>query len=213
MSNLKKRMSITAVFFIALVALLSGMLISQRVHLTKGLAKSQLHGTFLDKPRKVASFALMGIDNAPFNNASLKGHWTMLFFGFTNCGSICPTTMAELAKMYRILEKKGTKKLPQVVMISVDPERDSLKKLNQYVKAFDPHFYGARGDETLIAAMTKEMGVAYIKIMPEAIEDAQNYDIEHTGTVMLFNPQGELSAFFTMPHDASSLAKEYLLVS
>jgi protein SCO1/2 len=156
---------------------------------------------------------LTGIDNAPFTNASMKGHWTMVFFGFTNCGSICPTTMAELGKMYHLLEKKSAKNLPQVVMISVDPERDNLDKLSHYVKAFDPHFYGARGDESAVNAMTKEMGVAYAKIATPTDANPQNYDIEHTGTVMLFNPNGELSAFFTMPHYASSLAKDYLMLA
>ena len=213
MSNVKNRITMTVVCLLALVALLLGLFISQRWHLTTSLDKSQLQGTFLDKPRKVSAFALTGIDNVAFNNTSLNGHWTMMFFGFTNCASICPTTMAELGKMYRILEKKGAKNMPLVVMVSVDPERDSLSKLNHYVKAFDSHFYAARGDERSITAMTKEMGIAYTKIMPETVEDSQNYDIEHTGTIMLFNPKGELSAFFTTPHSASLLAKEYLLVS
>ena len=213
MPSVKKRIIMTVSILLAFVALVAGIYISQQFYLSKDLDKSQLHGTFLDKPRQVSAFSLMGIDKIPFNNASLKGHWTMMFFGFTNCGSICPTTMADLGKMYQILEKKGAKQMPQVVMVSVDPARDSLDKLNHYVKAFDKHFYGARGDENAIKAMTKEMGVAYTKIMPEALEDSQNYDIEHTGTVMLFNPDGELSAFFTTPHDALILAKEYLLVS
>ncbi len=206
------RMVISIIGFLAFIALIAGLYTAQSVR--NGVVDMRkFHGTFLDKPREVQSFVLTGIDGLPFNNASLKGHWTMLFFGFTSCGSICPTTMAELGKMYRLLQKKGAKKLPQVVMISVDPDRDSLDKLTQYVKAFDSHFYGASGDEHLINAMTKEMGIAYSKIAPKADEDPQNYDIEHTGTVILFNPQGQLSAFFTMPHYASLLAKDYLLLA
>lgn len=214
MVNKKNRILINVVALLGLVALLSGIFISQQVQFKKHIDKSSLHGTFLDKSRNVSAFSLTGIDGAVFNNASLKGHWTMMFFGFTNCGSICPTTMAELAKMYRLLETKGAKHMPQVVMVSVDPARDSLKKLNHYVKAFDAHFYAARGNEPTIQAMTKEFGIAYAKIIPEgSISNAEHYDIEHTGTVMLFNPSGELSAFLTTPHDASILANEYLLVS
>lgn len=207
----KKRNAITVIGLLAFVSLFAGFFISQKVQ-NKRVDPQQFHGTFLDKPRKIQPFVLTGTDNVPFNNASLQGQWTMVFFGFTNCGSICPTTMAELGKMYHLLEKKGVKKLPRVVMVSVDPERDNLDKLSHYVKAFDPHFYGAQGDEDTINAMTKELGVAYAKInLPQ--ENSQKYDIEHTGTVMLFNPKGELNAFFTTPHYASLLAKDYLLLA
>jgi protein SCO1/2 len=207
----KNRTVITVIGLLAFVSLFAGFFISQKVQ-KKSIDVQQFHGTFLDKPRVVQPFSLIGTDSVPFNNASLKGHWTMIFFGFTNCGSICPTTMAELGKMYRLLEKKGVKKLPNVVMISVDPERDNLDKLSHYVKAFDPHFYGAQGDDDTINAITKELGVAYAKINLPHEEDSENYDIEHTGTIMLFNPKGELNAFFTTPHYASLLAKDYVLL-
>ena len=128
----------TVAGLLALVALVLGVFISQFVHMNKGIDVRQFNGTLLDKPREVRPFALTGIDNVSFNNASLQGHWTMMFFGFTSCSSICPTTMAELGKMYRLLEEKGVKTLPRVVMVSVDPERDSLDKLNHYELSFYP---------------------------------------------------------------------------
>lgn len=206
------RTLITIIGLLAFGALIAGLFTAQSVH-NKAIDVRKFHGTFLNKPRKILPFALTGIDNKPFNNTSLKGHWTMVFFGFTNCGSICPTTMAELGKMYRLLQRKGTQELPHVVMISVDPDRDNADKLTQYVKAFDPHFYGASGDENSINAMTQEMGIAYSKIALSGDDDPQHYDIEHTGTVILLNPKGQLSAFFTMPHYASLLAKDYLLLA
>lgn len=208
----KNRITVTIASLLAFVALVVGLFVSQHVHLAKKLDKSQFDGTLLEEPRHINAFALTGSNKEPFTNTSLKGHWTLMFFGFTNCGSICPTTMGELAKMYRLLEEKGVHDLPQVVLISVDPERDTLEQLDRYTKAFNLHFYAARGDEDAIKAMTREMGIAYTKVTKES-EDPQHYDIEHTGTVMLFNPQGELSAFFTAPK-ASLLAKDYqMLVS
>ena len=210
MFNKINRITITVVCSLGIVALMLGLFVAQ--HMNKNRDLSQFHGTVLDKPREVNAFVMTGIDHVLFTNAKLQGHWTMMFFGFTNCGSVCPTTMAELGKMYRILENNGTKTLPQVVMVSVDPERDTLDKLDHYVKAFDPHFYGARGDDHSVSVMTKQMGIAYTKIIPQGHEGLQHYDIEHTGTVILFNPRGELSAFFTMPHQASLMAKDYLLL-
>ncbi|AHE67954.1 SCO family protein [Legionella oakridgensis] len=213
MANKKNGVALTVIALVAFVALVSGLFVSQYMHKKKKIDESQFHGTLLNHPREVNSFALTGIDEQPFNNAKLQGQWTMMFFGFTNCGYLCPTTMAELGKMYRLLEEKGAKTLPKVVMISIDPQRDDLEKLAHYVHAFNSNFYGARGDKSTIKAMTREMGIAYAKVALKDNKDSENYDIEHTGTVLLFNPQGQLIAFFTVPHQADSLANDYLLLA
>lgn len=172
---------------------------------------STFHGSFLLNPKEIQSFSLQGIDDQPFNNKSLLGQWTMIFFGFTHCDHLCPTTLGELAKVYRRLEQDGVKNLPRIVMISIDPQRDDLAKLKQYVQAFNPHFYGARGSEEIIKQLTKEMGIAYTKIQL-AHGNNENYDVHHSGAVMLFNPKGGLSAFFTTPHQARLLVHDYKLL-
>lgn len=210
MPEKKKRVVITVALLLATMALFLGLFVAQQRH--KDMSAFQ--GTLLKNPRALKPFALTQTDGVSFNNARLQGHWTLMFFGFTSCGSICPITMDQLAKTYRLLEERGVKPLPQVVMVSVDPERDNLERLKRYVTAFNPHFYGARGDEPAIAALTKEMGIAYAKVKRKNGVAQETYDIEHTGTVMLFNPQGELNAFFTSPQLADALAKDYqLLVS
>ncbi|KTD53397.1 SCO1/SenC family transporter protein [Legionella santicrucis] len=208
-----KGVTFTVVILLALAGLFSGIFVGQHIHFKKKIDISKFNGTYLEHPRPVNKFSLTGIDNNTFDNNSLQGKWTLIFFGFTNCGYVCPTTMAELAKMYRILDEKGVKNLPRVVMISIDPERDNQQKLGNYVTSFHPNFYGARGDEESIKSMTREMGIAYTKVI-EANNDSKNYDMQHSGALMLFNPQGELNAFFTTPHHADLLARDYqLLVS
>ncbi len=209
MSNTTTRLTRTVVPLLALVALMTGLFVSQHLHTKKKIAPTELSGTLLDKPRMVQPFSLMGIDQKPFNNASLRGSWTMAFFGFTQCGYLCPTTLAELGKMYRLLGKQGVTNRPQVLMITVDPERDNLEHLAHYVKAFDPHFYGARGTPSAIHAMTQAFGIAYLKVARNPSLDTKDDDIEHTGTILLFNPKGELTAFFTTPHHAEQLAHDY----
>ncbi|MCW8471030.1 SCO family protein [Fluoribacter gormanii] len=212
MSLKAKSVTFTVVVLLALAGLLSGIFVGQHVHFKKKIDVSRFHGTYLENPRQVNQFNLTGIDEKPFDNKSLKDKWTLMFFGFTNCGYVCPTTMAELSKMYRILEEKGVKNLPRVVMISIDPERDNQEKLGHYVTSFHPDFYGARGDEQSIKLMTREMGIAYAKVIEKGSNDTTNYDIQHSGALMLFNPQGELNAFFTTPHHADLLAKDYMLL-
>ncbi|MDP3560600.1 MAG: SCO family protein [Legionellaceae bacterium] len=210
----KNRIVYTVAVLLAIVACVLGLYVAQQMHHTKQpIDKSLFHGTLLDTPREVKAFELTGTDHQPFNNNSLNHQWTMLFFGFTHCGSMCPTTMAELGKTYRLLEQKGAQILPHVVMISLDPERDDLERLDHYVHAFDKHFYGARGEDQSIHAMTRDMGIAYAKITRSGSNDSsQEDDIEHTGAVMLFNPQGHLVAFFTNPHHAEDIASDFLLL-
>lgn len=212
--NFKARgVTFTVVMLLALAGLFSGIFVGQHMHFKKKVDVAKFHGTYLENPRTVNQFSLIGTDQKVFDNASLEGKWTLVFFGFTNCGYLCPTTMAELGKMYRILETKGVKNLPHVVMISIDPDRDNQEKLGHYVASFNPSFYGARGDEPVIKAMTREMGIAYAKVVDKDSKDPASYDVQHSGAVMLFNPQGELNAFFTTPHHADLLAKDYMLLA
>jgi protein SCO1/2 len=211
MSNKKNASMITVLILCAIVAFIAGLFISQHIRVQKKIDLSQFHGTLLDKPRELQPFTLTGIDKQSFTNANLQGSWTLLFFGFTHCGYMCPTTMAELGKMYRLLEKQGVHPLPRVMMVSIDPKRDSVETLGYYVKAFHPSFFGAIGNEDTIHALAQEMGIAYAKIVRNNA-DAKNYDIEHTGTIILINPQGKLCAFFTMPHSAEQMADDYRLL-
>jgi len=210
--SVKVKVNTTVAILLAVGALFTGLFVSQHIHSKKKIDATQFHGTYLDNPRTINEFSLIGTDNKPFKNSNLQGHWTLVFFGFTNCGYLCPTTMAELGKMYRLLQDKKVKELPQVVMISIDPQRDSIERLGQYVTSFQPQFFGARGEEKDIKAMTREMGVAYAKVINKDSLDPQNYDMQHSGAIMLFNPQGELNAFFTTPHRADLLAKDYILL-
>lgn len=212
MSSKSKNVLNTVVFLFAVAGLLTGIFVWQHLYAKKKIDVNQFHGTYLENPRAVNQFVLEGIDHQIYDNSRLKGQWTLMFFGFTNCGYLCPTTMAELAKMYRILEKNGVKQLPQVVMISIDPDRDTLNKLKHYVQSFHTHFYGARGEESLIKQIAYEMGIAFAKVVNKETHDPQNYEVEHSGAVILFNPQGELNAFFTTPHRADLLVKDYLLL-
>ena len=209
MSNQSKKIRYTVWVLSAVCALFAGVYISTQMSKPHKIDPSKFHGTVLSQPREISEFNLQGIDDKPFNNQSLNGQWTMVFFGFTNCGYLCPTTMAELGKFYKMLEKKGVKTLPNVVMVSIDPARDSKAKLATFVKAFNPHFYGAKGNKESVQAMTRELGVVYAKIALNGQLDDKTYDIEHTGTVLLFNPQGQLSAFFTSPQNASLLAEDF----
>lgn len=202
-----KRTVLSLLIVIVLFISLYGLKVIQQNHYK--FNKELFNGTLLDNSRSISDFELQGIDNHPFTKESLIGNWTMIFFGFTNCGYICPTTMAELGKMYRLLESQNVKVLPKVVMITLDPKHDNLAKLSNYVRAFDRHFYGARGSKEEINSITKELGIAYTSVVVKDADNKKQTTIEHTGAIMLFNPSGKLQAFFTGPHAADKIAEDF----
>jgi len=174
---------------------------------TTGYAAEMQNATVFNQPRNIAAFKLQDDAGKPFTNANLQGHWSLLFFGFTNCAMICPTTMTELNKMYQILQKAKVEQLPQVVFISVDPERDSIKRIHDYVVSFNPKFIGATGEESQIVSLTKQMGVMFMKIADK--DDPKKYAIDHSAFVVLVNPKGQMYGIFSSPHQAEEMAKSY----
>lgn len=165
--------------------------------------------TVLPKPRTIAPFSLSDNNNRAFTNKDLLGHWSMLFFGFTHCHYICPTSMAELRDAYTLLKDKKIK-LPKVVFISVDPERDSIERLNTFIYGFNPLFMGARGDQDAIKNLTGDLKVLYVKEKPK--DGSTNYTIAHSSSILLVNPDGKFVALISMPHTAKQIAHDYALV-
>lgn len=168
-----------------------------------------IDGTVLPNPRVIRPFNLTDNHHQPFTNTNLKGHWTLMFFGFTNCGYVCPTTLAELNKMVINLKKQVPPDLiPQVVLVSVDPERDTVARLNDYVKSFNATFLGVRTDLANTTALANQMSVVFSKVqMPNG-----DYSINHSAEIMLLDPHGNLRAFFSYPHKADQLLHDYLIV-
>lgn len=163
-------------------------------------------GTVLATPRPLTDFVLENDTEKPFTPDNLRGHWSFLFFGFTNCHSICPTTMADLSKIYTLLPKDG-KNPPQVILVTVDPKRDTPQALNKYVKSFNPEFIGVTGNEKDLERLRKELGIMVMEKNPDQVKGPDNLD--HSGTIILLNPYGSFYAVFTMPHDPATIAADY----
>lgn len=172
----------------------------------------QIDGTYLSASTPINDFKLTDNHGNPFTHENLIGHWTMLFFGFTNCGMVCPTTMASLSTMYKTLQAElPDQKLPQIVFISVDPDRDSVSRVNEYVTAFNPHFMGARGEITDTVALEKQLHIVAAKIQVDGM-GKDNYTINHSAEILLVNPQGKLQAYFSFPHAPDQMVKDYKLI-
>jgi protein SCO1/2 len=165
-----------------------------------------LAGTYLSPQRAVPDFSLIDAHGRAFGTANLKGSWSMLFFGYTNCPDFCPTTLTLLAAMEKRLRAAAASVRPQVVFMSVDAKRDTPAQLSQYVPYFDPDFIGlTAADQAGIASVAAKLGVSVI-ITPKA---DGTYTVDHSGEIFVVNPQGELAAILTGPFTVDELTSDF----
>ena len=162
----------------------------------------------LDQPRIFSDFQLVDHRGAPFRLENLQGKWSIVFFGFTNCPDICPTTMATLAEMYEDLGESEKEKL-QIVMISLDPERDSVEKIAEYVPYFNQDFIGVTGDPNFVLRLTTQLNIAYTQV---PLGD-ENYTVDHSTQLVLINPKGHYHGFFKAPHAEVALRQTWRSMS
>lgn len=131
-------------------------------------------------------FSLLDESSREFNNDSLLGKWTLLFFGYTHCPDVCPITMSNMAAIVAKLTPTQQQNL-QVVLVSVDPERDSASDLKTYVEFFNKNFKGVTGTHEQIQPFAKSLGAIYFK----GEEDEKgNYPVDHSSKIFLVNPKG-----------------------
>lgn len=161
------------------------------------LAETRANGLFLfDTPRDPGAFLLTDHHGMPFTRNALTNRWTLIFFGFTHCPDICPTTLAELAELKAQLVDTEANDL-QVVMLTVDPARDTPARLADYVPYFHPDFLGVTGDFADILSVAQRLNAPFRKVS----EPNGGYQMEHSANVMLMNPRGDYHGFFRAPLD------------
>lgn len=162
----------------------------------------------LNQPRIFSDFDLVDHRGDVFNIARMQDVWTMVFFGFTNCPDICPTTLAVLNDTYSKMKDSEKERL-QIVMISLDPERDTVETLAEYVPYFNEEFIGVTGNKHLIRRLTAELNVAYNKVPLEG----EDYTMDHSTQMVLINPKGHYHGFFKAPHTETTLRSTWRSIS
>jgi protein SCO1 len=191
---------------IAIVAVAAGMLLSRA--LTSRTSQSRhtalASGTLLTPARPLPEFAFIDHAGQPFGPDRLRGRWSLIFFGFTSCPDVCPTTLGQLAQVEKRLADLPSEERPQVILVSVDPQRDTPEHLASYVKFFSPSFVGVTGSQSAIKEFTRTMGVP-VAITPTG---GDGYTVDHSAAVFAIDPAGELCALFSPPHSPETLAAD-----
>ncbi len=175
-------------------------------------APLEISGIYFEEPQYMNPFQLSTTSGDIFTDEDFKGQWTLMFFGFTYCPDVCPTTLAMLDSIVKKIEKEQPRmKPPQVVFISVDPERDTLEHIQRYTNYFNDDFIGVTGSAVQLSKLSRQVGVIYEKVFITPSEP-ENYMMEHSTSISMINPKGSIQAIFTSPHDINALSEDIVAV-
>jgi protein SCO1/2 len=166
----------------------------------------EIAGYVLAKPRPLPNVELVDEHGARFTPDSFRGHWSLLYFGYTYCPDVCPLTLVELAGLKRHLEARSFDERVEYYLISVDPRRDTPERLREYVAYFDPAFHGLTGRREALAELAAATETVFE--VPEG-EHGDNYLVSHSSNVVLLDPDARVHAVLTPPHSSAALAEDF----
>lgn len=198
-------MNKSSIAIVALIALVVGFAASwyvaqQRpVELESGL-------WFGEQARALPDFELIDHNGKALTREDFGRHWSLLFFGFTHCPDICPVALQNLSTMVTAIDDPDVTNALRVYFISVDPERDKPEVLRQYVSYFNPEFIGATAPMAQLRVLTGSLGIAHS--VTNRVAGSPDYDVEHSGAILLINPDAEFSGLFRSPQDAHAMARD-----
>lgn len=170
-------------------------------------SKSPEYSTVLTKPIKLDEFLLTADDDSVFSNQSLKDKWSLLFFGYTHCPDVCPLTLHQLAQANKELADK-LDSTPDIIMVSVDPDRDTSEILQKYVRSFGENVSGVTGKNEELDKLTSQLGIFYNANKHEG----ENYSVNHSAAVILINKNAEFHAVFSAPHSIEHFVSDLPLI-
>jgi protein SCO1/2 len=159
--------------------------------------------------KPLPAFRLQGTDGMPFTPASLTGHWSLLYFGYTRCPASCRATLVDLARMTAKLKALPAADRPQVYFISVDPAHDTLSGLKQFVQHFDADFAAATGPLAQLGLLTAALGVDTAS--PSSSQSGGDA-VNHSSPLLVIDPEGKETAVFTPPLIPDRMVDDYRFI-
>jgi protein SCO1/2 len=164
----------------------------------------ELHGIQLQSPRVADDFTLETSTGEPMSLSDFRGKYVVLFFGYTYCPDVCPTTLNDLQQMVKELGEKRAENV-QIIMVSVDPERDTPEQLAQYLAFFNPNFIGMTGTVEDIQPVASQFGIYFER--HEGSADT-GYLVDHTAAVTVIDPEGYVRMIFTNGVKGADMASD-----
>jgi len=160
-------------------------------------------------PRDIPPFQLKRADGKSLSLADWKEKWNLVFFGFTHCPDVCPTTLGVLKQVRATLDTAKLADRVGMNFISVDPQRDTPEQLARYAAFFSPDLVAATGEDAELTKLTKALGLLYV-LTPTANGD---YDVDHSASVVIIDPQGRMAGQFRPPLDAAAISADLIVLA
>lgn len=185
--------------FLYLIVALAALLVGALVYVKMKVLPEPEYALYYSTAREVKPFEMTDHLGNAFTGANFQGKWSWLFFGYTSCPDVCPTTLQELNFSYQDLQKISPNN--QVVLVSVDPMRDSQAKLAQYIAYFNSDFVALRAEHDVLFPFARNLGLMYaITSQEDAKEQNAGYLVDHSAAIVLVNPEGKIAAIFKPQH-------------
>ena len=159
--------------------------------------------------KTVPEFSLLNGDSEPVNKALFDNQWSVVFFGFTHCPDVCPITLTVMQDVVEQLKDFNVPQ-PQTVFVTVDPKRDTPEVMKNYVSYFNSDFIGVTGELNEVLQLTRTLGIVAAFTVRE--DDPNEYDVDHTASMLLIDPQGRMRAKLTAPHSADTIVTDYVTI-
>ena len=164
--------------------------------------------TVLPVPNEMPAFTALTHGGEVVDASAFEGQWDLVFFGFTHCPDICPLTLKLLSDVRAELAAAGAEPLPRIVLVSVDPERDTPEALGDYIRHFGEDNLGITGELEEIRKLANALGIYFEKVA--VAEDT--YTVDHSTVVLAVDPAGRLRALFSTPHKVEDMVNDLPIV-
>jgi protein SCO1/2 len=164
--------------------------------------------TLFPQPRVLPDFNLRQSDGTALVPGELKGHWTLVFLGFTHCPDVCPTTLAQLAQAQKQWAALPEATRPRVLFVSVDPERDSPDRIGEYAHAFHKDTLAATADIPALEAFARSLSLVFMKVPAPEGAPADQYSVDHSAALAVFDPQARMAGVIQPPLDPRAIAAD-----
>ena len=201
----RKNATVFLKVILSLTALSLGLWFGLNIDSKPSAGPPRANGAVFESPRKLTEFTLLDHHRRSFDLPRLTNHWSFLYFGYTHCPDICPTTLAALSLAKRALTQHLPQTPIQFVFISVDPDRDTHEQLGNYVAFFDPTMIGVTGKPDNLESLTRQVGVSYN--LPR--DRAAGYTVDHADVILIVSPEAAFAAVLTPPHDGIRIAEDF----
>ncbi len=199
----KKNIRITVLSIIAVIVVFFGLFLNKMLSPRFLSAEELRHNNIVifDQPRIVNNFSLLDQNGLSVSKEKLKSKISFVFFGFTHCPDVCPTTLSELSRAYSELSETNQEKI-QLVLVTLDPARDTPEKIKTYVEYFQENMLGLTGEFPEIMRFSKNVNIAFQKVIQD-----ESYTIDHSSQVIILNRHGDYAGFIKAPIPVAALPR------